>query len=181
MHNYLKFFKLFVIIIIKIIRPPSYFWIKDILGIFLYVHQVIWNIWVYVKCLRLPYFEIKIFNIFGLRIYGLHSIFRSSRGDSNRGISNAAERGEGHQLVGVAKPQRQNPPYRAQATKAPNNNSPWQQNPLSTKAPNNNSPWQQKPLTTKEDLRLLLNEVEDINLSTLIWITNETATVAYLA
>ena len=47
--------------------------------LFLYVHQLNWNIWVNVKCSCLPYFGIRIFNIFGLRIYGLHSIFCSAR------------------------------------------------------------------------------------------------------
>ena len=89
-NNYLKFFNLFVMIIITILRPPMYLWI---LG-FLYV-QVIWNIWVNVKRSCLPYFGIKIFKILGLRIYGLHSIFRSGRSASHRRTLDCCWKGKG--------------------------------------------------------------------------------------
>ena len=83
--------------------------------------------------------------------------FCSTPWANNRGLSTAAKRGGGHEIIGVAKPK---------VTKATGLKSSRRQKLQATKAPGNKSPRRQEPQTTKEDLRLLIYRVDHKNVST---------------
>ena len=103
-NNYLKFFNLFVIRIIIIIRPPLYLWILGIVGFFIWSSS---NLKYLGECevFTLTLSWNKNFQQFWVENLRFASIFRSARGSSNGGPSSAAKRDGGHQLVGAAKPQ----------------------------------------------------------------------------